>query len=172
MIPVIAIAFVLVVALLLWFVIGSDGPWWLKLPVLVSTCLFTFAVWDALDSFSGWPTAETPPARSLLLSSTVDEPRAIYLWLIAPRRPGLLDYRAGAAEPRSYRLPYTRQLHQQVDRANQLAKQGLLVELRRQSTGRPGRQAPLVVRRYRLPGGGAPRKEHSSAPSLALESER
>ena len=157
MIPVIAIAFVLVAGLLLWFVIGSRGPWWLKLPAILATCLFTFAVWDALDSFSGWPAAESPPSRALLLGSSVDEPRAIYLWLMTPSAHGLLEYRSKGAEPRAYRVPYSRQLHKQVDRASQLARKGEPVELRR-THGNAGHQTKLVVRRYRFPETGQSRK--------------
>ena len=161
MIPVIAIAFVLVSGLLLWFVIGSRGPWWLKLPAILATCLFTFAVWDALDSFSGWPTAETPPTRALLLGSSVDEPRAIYLWLMTPPARGLLDYRSRETEPRAYRVPYSRQLHEQVDRAAKLASKGEPVELRRTQT-EGGHEARLVVRRYRFPATSLPRKESAA----------
>lgn len=158
MIPTIAIGFVLLGGLLLWFVLGSRGPWWLKLPAIACTCLFTFAVWDALDSFSGWPTAQTPPPRALLLSSRIDEPRAIYVWLMAPSNRGLLEYRSDDAEPRSYRLPYSRQLHEQVDKGSRLARRGQAVELRRTQTGRQGRQTRLVVRRYQMPSASLPGK--------------
>lgn len=133
MIPVVAIGFVLIGGLLLWFVIGSRGLWWLKLPLIVLTCVFTFAVWRALDSFTGWPTSTAPPARALLLSSEVDEPDAIYVWLLTPARPGVLEYRPGATEPRAFRLPYTRTLHHQIDRAQGMARRGQPVELRRVS---------------------------------------
>jgi hypothetical protein len=159
MIPVIAIGFVLLAGLLLWLVIGSRGPWWLKLPAILCTCLFTFAVWDALDSFSGWPTAQTPPPRALLLSTTVDEPRAIYLWVVAPSSHGFLEYRSEGAEPRAYRLPYSRQLHAQVDRANKLAQSGQPVELRRMRGDAQGRPTRIVVRRYEFPAGSRPRKK-------------
>lgn len=163
MIPVIAIGFVLLAGLLLWFVIGSRGAWWLKLPAIVVTSLFTFAVWDALDSFNGWPTAQTPPPRALLLSSSVDEPRAIYVWLMAPKARGPLEYRADGAEPRSYRLPYSRQLHAQVDRANKFAHQGQPVELRRATGDLRGRRTRLVVRKYQSPGSNVRRKATTAA---------
>jgi hypothetical protein len=156
-IPTIAVGFVLLAGLLLWFVIGSRGRWWVKLPAIVVTCAFTFAVWNALGSFSGWPTDQSPPARALLLSSAVDEPKAIYVWLMAPTEPGLLAYRPTKAEPRAYRLPYSRELHQQIDRASALAKQGQPVELRRtnardsRSHIRAGHKARYAVRAYRLP---------------------
>jgi hypothetical protein len=149
-IPVIAIGFVLLGGLLLWFVVGSRGPWWLKLPAIVVTTAFTFLVWRALDSFTGWPTDAAPPARALLLSSTVDEPNAIYVWVIGYDRGGALGYRPDTVEPRGYRLPYSRALHAEIDRATALAKQGRQVELSRPQAGRgssTGRmRASIVVR--------------------------
>ena len=130
MIPTIAIGFALLGGLLLWFVIASHGEWWLKLAAIAVTSAFTFAVWNALDSFTGWPTDVRPPARALLLSSEVDEPDAIYLWLVPAEDSGLLGRRSERGEPRAYRLPYSRELHAEVDRATGLAGQGRRVEIR------------------------------------------
>lgn len=149
MIPVLAIAFLLIAGLLLWFVIGSRGAWWLKLPVVVGTCAFTFAVWDALGSFDGWATVREPPARALFVSAVVDEPDAIYVWLIAPLEPGVLGYRPRAGEPRAFRLPYTRQLHEQVERGSRLTRKGRHVELRKPARRGGGRPASFVIRLHR-----------------------
>lgn len=146
MIPVLAVAFVLLAALLLWFVIGSRGAWWLKLPVIAGTCAFTFAVWDALDSFDGWATGQALPARAVFVSGVVDEPDAIYLWLIAPTEPGVLGYRPQGAEPRAYRLPYTRPLHERVDRGNQLTRRGQRVELHALPARRNAARAVRITR--------------------------
>lgn len=160
MIPVIALGFALLAGLLLWFVIGSRGRWWVKLSAIVVTCAFTFAVWDALDSFTGWPSTQSPPSRALLVSSTVDEPDAIYLWLIPSPKSGLLGYRPDEVEPRAYRLPYTREQHEQVDRANGLARKGQQVELRRAPRREgSGRDARSLFRAYRLPSPALPRKD-------------
>ena len=177
MIPAIAVSFVLLAGLLLWFVIGSRGRWWVKLPAIVVTCAFTFAVWHALGSFSGWPSNEKPPARAVLLSSAVDEPRAIYVWLLAPTEPGVLDYRPNRGEPRAFRLPYSRELHQQIDRAAALAKQGRPVELRRTGAkdstgnGNSGHRARYAVRAYRLPPQSLPRKSSTPETPLSIAAE-
>jgi hypothetical protein len=163
-IPVIPIGFALLGGLLLWFVIGSRGRWWLKLPTIAVTSLFTFAVWNALDSFSGWPTAENPPAHALLVASTVDEPRAIYVWLVPPDAPGLLRYRPERSEPRAYRLPYSRQLHEQVDRGTALAKQGRPVELQRMQGTGSSRRTRFRVRSFVFPPQRLPRKDAAHQP--------
>ncbi len=172
MIPVIALGFALLGGLLLWFVIGSRGRWWMKLPAIVVTCAFTFAVWDALDSFSGWATDQGPPTRAILLSSAVDEPNAIYVWLVAPSEPGALDYRPNTGEPRAYRLPYSPELHEQIDRAAALATQGQRVELRQtKSAARmtdSGHRVRFTVRAYRLPPQSLPRKDSALETPVAL----
>jgi hypothetical protein len=164
-IPVIAIGFVLLAGLLLWFVIGSRGAWWVKLGAIVVASTFTFAVWDALGSFSGWPTEQDLPSRSLLLSSSVDEPKAIYVWVIPPSPSGVLAYKADTSEPRAYRLPYSRQLHEQLDRGTAMGTQGRPVELRRAGANTSGRRTRFVVRAYRMPHSSLSRKE-SGAPVL------
>jgi hypothetical protein len=163
-IPVIAIGFYLLFGLLLWFVIGSHGRWTVKLAAIAVSSLFTFIVWDALDTFSGWPTRQSPPERALLVSSTVDEPRAIYVWLVPSNDPGLLAYQADDREPRSYRLPYSRQLHAQVDMANTLARQGRRVEIRRVRSAPGEGQAPRIMRVYPLSTPADPRKHLGSGP--------
>ena len=170
MIPVIAIGFGLLAGLLLWFVIGSRGAWWMKLGAIVVSSAFMFAVWDALDSFSGWPTEQHPPSRALLLSSAVDEPRAIYVWVTLPSQTGLLSYKPDASEPRGYRLPYSRQLHEQLDRGSALARQGRSVELRQSEANTSGRPARFVVREYRLPRGSLPQKASEASDPLAATS--
>jgi hypothetical protein len=157
-IPVLAVAFLLLAGLLLWFVIGSRGAWSLKLPLIVGTCVFTFAVWDALDSFDGWATVHEPPARALFVSAVVHEPDAIYVWLIAPTEPPLLGYRPNEAEPRAFRLPYTRHLHEQVERGSRLSRQGRRVELLGPAGRAGGRSGRRVIRLYRPPPEDLPRK--------------
>lgn len=152
MIPVIAIGFTLLGGLLLWFVVGSRGPWWLKLGAIVVTTGFTFVVWDALDSFSGWPTDATPPDRALLLSSEIDEPNAIYVWVLGYDGAGAFGYRPDDVEPRGYRLPYSRALHAELDRATALAREGRQVELRRQrSVKGTARRARPSLRIHAVP---------------------
>jgi hypothetical protein len=76
--------------------------------------------------------------------------------------PGPLGYKPDNLEPRAYRLPYSRELHAVVERANRLLREGRRVELRevvqpRGAHGAPRLQAhPLVIP--------APRKETVSRP--------
>ena len=58
-IPVLAIAFLLVAGLLLWFVIGSRGAWWLKLPVVVYVIALAGMAAQAASVWRGDPDSKT-----------------------------------------------------------------------------------------------------------------
>lgn len=135
--PVIALIFIPLSFLLLWFIIGARGKWWIKLPIIIGIPLLAFVIWSALNSFSGWPTANKPPIRSLFISAIIDEPNvqqndngAIYIWLIPEQKPNILSYQPSFQEPRSYKFPYSRKLHEEVQAAINAQKQGNQVEIR------------------------------------------
>lgn len=167
------VGFVLLAGLLLWFVIGSRGKWYLKLPTIVFTLLFMFVVWYSLSSFSGWPTSQAPPKASYYLNGYVVEPDpvtnskgAIYVWLVPSKTDhGVLDYKPSQGEPRAYKLPYSRQLHKEIQEANQAIAHGQQVAFGRGKQQQGGGQAHLGPRRilgqyhpYILPPAGLPRK--------------
>ena len=128
--------------------------------MIVGTCTFTFAVWDAIDSFDGWATGQPLPSRVVFVSGLVDEPDAIYLWVVARPDSGLFGHRPQDDEPRAYRLPYTRRLHEQVDRANALAGSGRRVELRELRSGSErGRDTSRVFQVRGAPRHSLPRKD-------------
>ena len=178
-VPTIAVAFLLLAGLLLWFVIGSAGRWYLKLPLIVVTPLFMFLVWSALDSFTGWPTRSELPPRSYFIAATVSEPEpggeggAIRVWVIPPSgRGGPFAYDPDRSRPRAFELPYSRALHRQVQAANAMRARGEEVELRvspearqdgsRAARGKGARGSARsghgAFRAYRLPPASPPRK--------------
>jgi hypothetical protein len=143
-------SYLLLCALLLLVLVPRQVAWWGKLPIIVLTPLMTFAVWSAAATFSGWPTDAAPAARSVFVWGAVYEPNQatrdngeILLWLIPlDYRGSLLGYQPNGREPRSYRLPYSRQLHEQVSQAVAETKAGQQVEFDRfksKQHGEPGR---------------------------------
>ncbi len=148
----IPIAFILLAALLCWMLIGAKGKWWLKLATILIVPGFGLAVWGSISSYKGWPTASEPPEKALLVGGIVrepdakkDDPGAIYLWLIPLKGDGHsnlnpLDYVSSGAEPRSYKLPYTRQLHDAVNDAQAAEKDGrpMLFQRTGKKNGRGG----------------------------------
>ena len=139
----ISVIYVLLAALLLWFVIGAKGRWYLKLVAIILTLAFSYITYSALDSFSGWPAHLSLPHRALFVGAEVIEPDQavhetgrIYLWLIPPQpHVGLFGYQPKGGEPRAYGLPYSRSLHKAIVKAEQALAHGATVEL--QSQGKP-----------------------------------
>lgn len=121
---------------MLWIVIGAKGKWWAKLTAIIIVPLFSFMMWNALLSFTGWPADTAIPDRMMLTGSiivepTQDNPGSIYIWGISPvEHDGFLDYKAEENEPRAYKVPYTRELHKQIQRARELQQSGERVEIR------------------------------------------
>jgi hypothetical protein len=165
--PAIAVAFLILASLLLWIVIDGRGRWWLKGGLIVAVAAFTILAGSALGSFSGWATEANPPQRALFMSGIAREPDkrtgdegAIYLWLIPPHSnsKNILAYDSSGRAPRAYKLPYSRDAHEQLEKARQLAKKGAQVEIRRDSrrtrtssSGRSGQVPKSMFRAYRLP---------------------
>jgi len=123
--PVIALglAYVFLLGLVLLAVFKSEIGAGLKL-VLASLCL-GFYLWhyNALQDYLGWPAKNGIPPSFELVSSIViepdlktDEAGGIYLWL--------RDLDSDRLVPRSFRLPYNKQLHQRVDDTVRRQQQG------------------------------------------------
>ncbi len=118
-----ALAYVFLLFLVLLALFRSDiGPG-LKL-VLAFLC-FGFYLWhyNALQDYLGWPAANGIPRNFELISSIVVEPNlksdesgTIYLWV--------RDLDGNQLVPRSFRLPYKKLLHQQVDDTMRRQQQG------------------------------------------------
>jgi hypothetical protein len=134
--------------------------WALRLPLIAATPVLALAVWWQLSQRDGWPSGSHPADGSAFVAGVVQAPTpenagAIYLWAQPP----------SSSTPRSYRLPYSRELEQQVARAARAAKSGARVAVRaarkRRRAGRSRGQAQTrpALRFYRLPPRAAAVKE-------------
>lgn len=148
----IPIGFLIMVAILLWYNIATKGSWLIKLFLIIAVPIFGIAVWRSLDSYLGWPTPEQLPEKFILLwaevrepNPKVGEPGKICLWTYSYKEskdgdsPGAFDYRPSVGEPRAYKLPYSRLLHQQAEQAKEMIKGGKIVVFqRKKGKGRGG----------------------------------
>lgn len=139
---------------------AANGPHWaLRLPLLACTPLLALAVWWQLSQRDGWPTGGRPTDGSAFVAGVVQAPTpgnagAIYLWAQPP----------GSDTPRSYRVPYSPQLEQEVAQAAKAARRGGHVGLRtarRHERGSANGAPTPTVRFYRLPPPRLPVKNHS-----------
>jgi len=146
----IPVAFMICAALLLWFLIGSRGWWSVKAVFIACTLYFGLAVWHSVDSYMGWPTATSPPNKFQLYWAVVEAPDsangkegAIYMWMRGIDKiseitsepqtvpvPGpdkylkSLTYSGRKDIPRSYKLPYSPELHEQCKEAKKMLARG------------------------------------------------
>jgi hypothetical protein len=86
---------------------------------------------------------------------------AIYFWLIPfSTSTGPLDYKPVAGEPRSYKMPYTRAMHEVCQQSSAATKAGAQVGLARSKqtgSGGAGQRVPKYVP-YLLPTPNPPAK--------------
>lgn len=103
----------------LWIIIGCKGWWWLKALTVVVALWFSTFLWGSLGTIKGWPTTESVPDKYELKWVVIKEPNkitndpgAIFLWMI--------DLHAKSKEagvPRVHEVPYSKELHQQANKA-------------------------------------------------------
>jgi len=153
----IPLAFILLSAVLCLLLIGSKWRWWQKLLLIVIVPAFGLILWSALGSYKGWPTSDPLPERALVYHSLIREPEprtqdpgAIHVWLVdLDENPdtGLnpLEYAPPDGEPRAYRLPYTRAMHEALQEISEMNAEGRPAVLDiggkkgKEGTGRAGR---------------------------------
>jgi hypothetical protein len=118
-----ALAYVFLLFLLLLAILKSELAPGFKL-VLAAFCL-GFYLWhyDTLQDYLGWPAADGIPAHFELISSLTvepdlrnDEPGGIYIWV--------RDLEGNRLIPRSFRLPYRKETHRQVEDTLQRQRKG------------------------------------------------
>jgi hypothetical protein len=130
----IPLAYVIVAALVLWMAITARGPWWVKALVTLLAVLFSLGLWRSLEGLQGWPVETGMPDRFEVKWTLAEEPNkktgdpgAIYLWALDLAPPGgrgrpfalRLHTRDMGKEPRIFKLPYSRRLHEQTGEIQQ-----------------------------------------------------
>jgi hypothetical protein len=102
-----------VLALGLGWSLCGGARWRRRIPFIVGAPAVAVALWLGRPDPAGWPTARRLPAHAEVVSALVREPDPatadrgrIFLWLDV-----------GGSSPRAYALPYTRSLHEKVQRA-------------------------------------------------------
>jgi hypothetical protein len=117
-------AFVALAFLLLLALLSSPWPRWAKALLLVGVTALYFGAERSLDGVWGWPSRQGLPERFVLLAAVIEEPTpksegALYVWVNA------LEGGHPAAQPRAYRLPYSKDLHSLLNEGMKKVRQGI-----------------------------------------------
>lgn len=102
----------------------SRWPHWMKALLVTGVAVFYFFADEAVHQLSGWPTADALPERFALLAAVIEEPSsknsgALYVWVNA------IENGKPSAQPRAYKLPYTKDLHSLLNEGMKKARQGV-----------------------------------------------
>ncbi|RJQ71438.1 MAG: hypothetical protein C4519_19525 [Desulfobacteraceae bacterium] len=152
-----AVAFVVLGAVLVWVMIQTPGRYLIKAALTPPIIWYGVVLYFAVQNLMGWPATHKIPESSLLLAVRVNEPNpaqnspgAIYLWVNeasdttdAPQSNGIpLDPRMvfkfqNLNDPRAYKVPYSREMHEAIVKAQMQAQAtpGALMKVRR--NGKP-----------------------------------
>ena len=123
------VAFILLAIVTAWNTIRTKG--WLGLKIITISILiwYGFVVYFTIPQIMGWPTKKDLPANSKIISVRIIEPRgtdkgAMYFWLSRKPdhkkdamnllRPDKFLIFTGGIQPRSYKIPYDRELHKKL----------------------------------------------------------
>lgn len=133
---ILTVAFILLSAIILWFVIGAKGQWSLKAACIAFTLYFSLSLAQSLPKMMGWPSTEKIPSQFEIHWGLVEEPDKItgesgriYLWLTPQNEDSspswLISFHATEEDsPRAYSIPYSRDNHEKIDQAVQQIKAG------------------------------------------------
>jgi len=136
-------AFFLLSSLLLWLIIGIKGHWFVKVVVISFVLYFCISIDFSLENLLGWPSDQSLPEKFQVHWVEIKEPNkktkelgCIYVWATNSNKFSKEDGWDGwrrvfvsfqnydSREPRSYRLPYSKEDHKKAQRAIELIKGG------------------------------------------------
>ena len=112
-----------------WLLTESSVKWYFKTACITTFCIFTVVFWSTIHSYLGWPALKSDmPDKVLIHWVVVKEPNkytkfkgAIYFLLESAeeKESSWLDvftYNKSRPEPRLFALPYSRALHEQIEK--------------------------------------------------------
>jgi hypothetical protein len=129
------IGFLILATILLWFLIYTKGKWGIKVALIMLGGFYSLVVFDSLGTYAGWATSETLPDEFRVHWIVINEPNKktgdkgnIYVWIGGAKASlSVFGYKSAQAEPRSYSLPYSLEMHKKAAGALALLRKGKAV---------------------------------------------
>lgn len=114
-------AYVTLAVILLSLHLYTSLTWWIKAPAILMVTGFYYVSYVSFPQLLGWPTPYGLPKRIYVIAVTVEEPNAIYMWARD------LSLGLQVTRPRSYKLPYTKKLHEKVENVTRKLRRAIPV---------------------------------------------
>jgi hypothetical protein len=118
--------YVVVAVALLSLNIGSRWLWWIKAGTIAVTSLFFVQSYAAVSSLVGWPSRDRLPpnfqlhwAKVVAPDEFTEDPGVIFMWVET-----LDANNVPTGTPRGYRLPYSKSLAEQLNKAQDKIRDG------------------------------------------------
>ena len=123
------VAFILLATVTAWNTIRTRGWVGLKIVSISILIWYGFVVYFTIPQIMGWPANKDLPANSKIISVRIIEPKddnkgSMFFWVsqtpnhkrdaINLLRPDKIFIYTGSMQPRSYRIPYDRELHKKL----------------------------------------------------------
>jgi len=151
-----ALAFVIIASLFLYFIIGSKAPVLVKVIIIPIVIWFTLVLYFTPGKLMGWPTIAEPPEGSIILMPIIREPSGgekgfiDLIVIVRDESKKSLVEQLGAKNiffyndsntERIYRLPYDRKLHKQLEEAKKKSRRqgGFMTYSRKKKLKKGGR---------------------------------
>ena len=109
-----------------WVLTESQLKWYLKTACISAFCVFTIIFWTTIHTFLGWPADDSDAPEVVLVHwVVVKEPDkitgfkgAIYFLLESAEEEenSFFGYSSSDPEPRLFGFPYSRSLHEQIEK--------------------------------------------------------
>ena len=116
-------------SLTFWLLTESSVKWYFKSACIATFCIFTIVFWSTIHSYLGWPALKSDmPDKVLIHWVIVKEPNkvtkskgAIYFLIESAEEKkdswlNVFTYKSDTPEPRLFALPYSRGLHEQIEK--------------------------------------------------------
>jgi hypothetical protein len=122
-------AYIVLAVLLLSLNLRASWTWWVKAGAIGVTTLFYAGSYVTISALLGWPTHDRLPENFQFVSSRIVEPDratgevgAIYLWIADLDEDNVPD-----ARPRAFELPYSDELANRINDAQNMRDEGIEV---------------------------------------------
>ena len=123
------VAFILLATVTAWNTVRTKGWVGLKFVSIGILIWYGFVVYFTIPQIMGWPTEKDLPSNSKIVAVRIVEPRgenkgSMFFWISQKPdhkkdamnllRPDKFLLYTGSTQPRSYRIPYDRELHKKL----------------------------------------------------------